>query len=74
MYALWLGFGLIGEFHDSPPPTQMLPSQYIARFDDLDKLMNPTQNFKLYREEVRQVDGPAIPYFGTHCPPSRASR
>ncbi len=43
---------------------QMLPSQYLARFDDLDKLMNPSQNFKLYREEVRQVDFPAIPYFG----------
>jgi hypothetical protein len=44
--------------------TDMLKFSEEKMQSDLDKLMNPTQNFKLYREEVRQVDFPAIPYFG----------
>lgn len=42
----------------------MLPSQYMARWNEIEKLMSPMQNFKSYREEVKNVELPAIPYFG----------
>jgi son of sevenless-like protein len=43
----------------------LLSAKTMAAFDDLDKTLDSGKNFAGYRERLKRVDPPCIPFLGT---------
>lgn len=45
-------------------PKKLLPSNILENFSTLNQLMTPNENFKPYREAIKNSSGTCIPYLG----------
>ena len=44
---------------------QSLPTKYANMWRDVQKVMNPRQNYLAYRDVLKVAPTPSFPYFGT---------
>lgn len=45
---------------------EFIPDKYIAQLDNIGRLMNTSRNFSEYRDLLRMVQTPAVPFFGVY--------
>lgn len=58
-----LSLGPVARLHKT---WKTLPSKTLAQWNELNELVHPAENFKMYRRLLRHSGGAILPYIGVH--------